>query len=401
MKRSCILMAAVLVVLAALAGCGDGTSSGKVLVDINGDKITEGDLNFLGDVNPRLKAQISNPAGQKRILDNLVEQEVLYQQAVKEGLNRDSKVKAKIDLYRKVIIAQSLVDSEIEKAAKKYYDTNAEEFKKLKLSQIMVKYASPEEMKNAKKNPKEKLHGEEEALKIANELKAKIDKGEAFDKVAAEGSEDVATKSRGGDLGLVSKNDNRLTSRGMGPILEKAYEMKVGEVAGPIKTSKGYHIITVTRGVEPESFDEAKEAVMFKVRGDARNDLMAKLKKESKISYPEEEKIKEEAKKATELAKKPGEAPQAAKAAEGAAVPGTGPGAAKPAEATAKAEPAAEPGEKSVIQKTIEAVEQKTEKTAEKVEVKAKELAKKSEAKDVKKEEAKEVQKEEKKPSGF
>lgn len=393
MKRSCILMAAVLVALAALAGCGDGTSSGKVLVDINGDKITEGDLNFLGDVNPRLKAQISNPAGQKRILDNLVEQEVLYQQAVKEGLNRDSKVKAKIDLYRKVIIAQSLVDSEIEKAAKKYYDTNAEEFKKLKLSQIMVKYASPEEMKNAKKNPKEKLHGEEEALKIANELKAKIDKGEAFDKVAAEGSEDVATKSRGGDLGLVSKNDNRLTSRGMGPILEKAYEMKVGEVAGPIKTSKGYHIITVTRGVEPESFDEAKEAIMFKVRGDARNDLMAKLKKESKIAYPEEEKMKEEAKKATELAKKPGGAPDAAKPAEGAA--------GGPADATAKVEPTARPGEKSVIQKTIEAVEQKTEKTAEKVEVKAKELAKKSEAKDVKKEEAKEVQKEEKKPSGF
>lgn len=392
MKRSCMLMTAALVALIALAGCGGSISSGKVLVDINGDEITEGDLNFLGDVNPRLKAQISNPAGQKRILENLVEQELLFQQAVKEGLNRDPKVKAKIDLYRKVIIAQSLVDSEIEKAAKKYYDSNPEEFKKLKLSHIMVKYASPEEMKNAKKNPKEKLHSEEEALKIANELKAKIDKGEAFDKVASEGSEDVATKSRSGDLGLVSKNDNRLTSRGMGPVVEKAFEMKVGEVAGPIKTSKGYHIITVTRGVEPESFDEAKEALMFKVRGDARNDLMAKLKKESKIAYPEDEKMKEEAKKSAELAKKSGESADAAKPTEDAAAE------ASPEGATAKSEPTTKPGEKSVIQKTIEAVEKKAENTAEKVDVKAKELAKKVEPK---KDAAKDVKKDEKKPSGF
>lgn len=312
MKKSASI--AVIILFAfMIAGCGSGASSGKVLVDINGDKITEGDLDFLGEINPRIKAQIDNPVGKKRILDNLVEQEVLYQEAVKEGVNRDPKVKAKVDLYRRVIIAQSLVDKEIENAAKKYYDEHPEEFKKLKLSQIMVKYESPEDIQKAKKSKgKQKLHTEQEALKIAGEIKAKIDKGESFEKVASESSEDVATKSRGGDIGLVSKDDKKLEGRGYGPLIEKAFEMKVGEVSGPVKTSKGYHLITVTRGVEPETFEEAKQGITFKMRGDARNDLLARLKKESTIVYPEEEKQKAEAKKKADEAKKT----LAAKAAE-------------------------------------------------------------------------------------
>ena len=288
-----IIFAAVI-----LAGCGDTTSKGKVLVDINGNKITEGTLEFLGDINPRIKAQIASPAGRKRILNNLVEQNLLYQEAVKEGINRDPTVKAKVDLYRRVIIAQSLMEKQIEEAAKKYYEDNQGEFKKLMLSQIMVRYSSPEEIKKAKKTKKgkkgkrAKLHTEKEALKIANDIKAKLDKGEGFEKVAKENSEDPATKSRGGNLGPASKGDKRLAARGYGPLLEKAFEMKVGEISGPIKTSKGYHIITVTKGIELEPYEDAKRSIIIKVRNDTRKNLLARLKKDATIVYPEEKREK-------------------------------------------------------------------------------------------------------------
>jgi uncharacterized protein (DUF169 family) len=72
-----------------------------------------------------------------------------------EGVNRDPLVKEKIDLYRKVIVAQSLVDNEIDKAAKKYYDNNPEEFKKLRLSQIEIKFAPKEEAKEEAAERKE------------------------------------------------------------------------------------------------------------------------------------------------------------------------------------------------------------------------------------------------------
>lgn len=289
---------AVFCALAFVAGCGG--SSGKVLVKINGDKITEGDLSFLAEINPRLKAQIDNPAGQRKILDNLVEQDLFYQEALKQGINRDPKVKAKIDLYRRIIVAQSLLDAETEKAAKKYYDDNQGEFQKLKISDIMIKFATPEEIKKAKKG--DKLRSEQEALKLADEVKARLDKGEDFAKVASEVSDDTSTKMRGGDLGLVSKADKRLEARGMAPVLEKAFELKVGESSGPIKTDKGYHIVTVTRGLELEPFAEAKEGILFKMRNQTKDELLARLKKESKIVYTEDEKKKAETKAAAPAA---------------------------------------------------------------------------------------------------
>ncbi len=286
MKKTYIAVCAI-ALAAILAGCGKGPSSGKVLVTVNGEKITEGDLDFLSQINPRIQSQLASPEGKQRILDNLVEQDLLYQEAVKEGVNRDADVKAKIDLYRRVIIAQSLVEKDMEKAAKKYYDEHQDEFKKLKLSDILVKFATPDQLKAAAKG-KETMRSEDAALKLATELKDRIDKGEGFEGVAKEASEDPLTKARGGDLGLVSQDDKRMMARGYGPLLEKAYQMKVGEVAGPIKTQDGYHVITVTRGVEVEPFEEAKMNILFKVRGDSRQELLARLKKDAKIVYAEE-----------------------------------------------------------------------------------------------------------------
>lgn len=298
MKRMVFAMVCIALFSFFVANCSGGlsTSSGKTLVSVNGKKITEGDVEFLGTVNPRIKAQLASPMGKKRILDNLVEQELLYQEAIKKGINRDPEVRAKAELYRRVIVAQSLLDNELEKTAKDYYKENPEEFKKLKMSQIMIRYdANPKKGKKAKD-----AHTEKQALKIANEVKARLDKGEDFTKVAAEVSEDMATKRRGGDMGLVAKGDKRFEARGYGPLVERAFEMKVDEISGPIKTEKGYHIIKITKGVELESFDDAKTGIVFKTKGKLKNDTVARLKKEGSVTYADELKPKKPAAPAEE-----------------------------------------------------------------------------------------------------
>lgn len=279
------------------ASCGGG---GKTLVSVNGKDITEGEINFLGGLNPRIKMQLATPFGKKQILENLVDQELLYQAALKKGLQRDSGVKAKLDLYKKVVIGQSYIENTIEKAAKDYYEKNKPEFEKLQLSDIVIKFAAPEEKKLEKKPEKGKpapktekvTRSKEAALKLANEVKARLDKGEEFAKVAKEVSEDPMAKNNGGDLGKASRTEQRLERRGYGPLLEKAYTMQVGEVAGPIETKDGYHIITVTKGAELEPFDQAEQAIMFKIQGEERNKIMADLKKDAKIVWPGEEKKK-------------------------------------------------------------------------------------------------------------
>lgn len=283
--KKCIFL--ILLVLSACGGTG-----GETLVSINGKDITNGDLEFIGTINPRIKMQMGTPFGKKQILDNLVEQELLYQAATRKGLQRSSDVKAKIDLYKKVIISQAFMDSEIEKKAKEYYDNNKGEFERLELSHIEIKFAGAEEKPaKGKAAPKEKVtRTKAQALDLANKIKERLDKGEDFAAVAKEVSEDTVTKNNGGFLGKASKDEQRLERRGWGPLLEKAFTMQVGEKSGPIETKDGYHLITVTHGVEQELFDDVKQAILFKVQGDERAKILADLKKNSKVVYAEEKK---------------------------------------------------------------------------------------------------------------
>lgn len=268
--------ALVIVFMFSFAAC-KGKSSGKALVSIDGTKITEGDLNSIAELNPRLKAQLATEFGKKKILENLVEQELFYKAALKEGLENNPLVKNRIEIYRKVIVSQSYLDQQLEEAAKKYYDEHKNDFEKLQFSHILIKFKN-------EKDPTVK-RTEQEALDLANKTKEKIAAGESFQEAASEVSEDTASKAKGGDLGLASKDESRLTRRGYGPLLEKAFTMKVGEVEGPIKAEDGYHIITVTKGSEIQPFAEVEQGIMFTIRANKKNEILAELNKKYDVKY--------------------------------------------------------------------------------------------------------------------
>ncbi|OLC36546.1 MAG: peptidylprolyl isomerase [Thaumarchaeota archaeon 13_1_40CM_4_38_7] len=75
-----------------------------------------------------------------------------------------------------------------------------------------------------------------EKLSVAQELRAKIAKGESFANLAKEYSIDVS-KKRGGDLGFFGRGI-------MVPEFEKAaFALQKGQVSDVVKTQFGYHII--------------------------------------------------------------------------------------------------------------------------------------------------------------
>lgn len=287
MRHSRSLLLGVALLLTACTGKPFPT--GKTIVEIGDTKITDGDLTFLANINASIARQLSTPFGKKQIVDNLVDQELLYQASKKEGLDHDPQVKAKIELYKKIILEQAYVENMALKEAKKYYNSHAEEFEQLKLAHIMVGYASPDEIKAAKKARKMTpgIRTEEKALELANKIYDELKAGGNFIKLAKEYSEDPLTKDGGGSLGSVSKKDPKLSRRGFAPLLEKAFELKMGELAGPIKTASGYHIITVTEPKGVASFEEAQNQLLFKARGEARGKLLEDLKKKQKIVYLE------------------------------------------------------------------------------------------------------------------
>jgi len=92
---------------------------------------------------------------------------------------------------------------------------------------------------------------EEEALKIAQDLEARLKKGEDFAKLAKEYSEDPGSKDNGGLY------ENANVSQWVPEFKEAALKQPIGEVGSPVKTDFGYHIVKVESRKE-KSFDEMK-----------------------------------------------------------------------------------------------------------------------------------------------
>jgi len=73
--------------------------------------------------------------------------------------------------------------------------------------------------------------------KIADDLLARLNKGESFEALAKENSDDPGSAPNGGDLGWVGKGM-------MVPEFEAAlFKLKKGQVSDAVKTSFGYHLI--------------------------------------------------------------------------------------------------------------------------------------------------------------
>ena len=103
---------------------------------------------------------------------------------------------------------------------------------------------------------------------VANEKEAadfliSIKAGADFAKLASQVSLDNGTKDRGGDAGFLPHGM-------LLPELEKAISgLKPGQVAGPVKTPLGYHLLKV------EEVRSAAPAVFENVKGELRASLLA------------------------------------------------------------------------------------------------------------------------------
>ncbi len=118
----------------------------------------------------------------------------------------------------------------------------------VKARHILIKVqpdAKPEDWKGAEKR--------------ALDAKARIDKGEDFQSVAKEVSEDPGSKEKGGDLGFFPRGQ-------MVPEFEEAaFSLGVGRVSGLVKSNFGYHIIRVEEKKEGKT--KTLEEVKAKIKG--------------------------------------------------------------------------------------------------------------------------------------
>src|SRR5205814_9269003 len=93
-----------------------------------------------------------------------------------------------------------------------------------------------------------------EKKKAAEAIAVRVKKGEAFDKVAKELSEDPSAKENSGDLDFFSKDQ-------MVPEFSKAaFAMKKDEISDPVRSKFGFHVIKLTdrKAAETVPLEKAK-----------------------------------------------------------------------------------------------------------------------------------------------
>ncbi|HWO01879.1 MAG TPA: SurA N-terminal domain-containing protein [Blastocatellia bacterium] len=145
--------------------------------------------------------------------------------------------------------------------------------KQVRVSQIVLNApkqpetpASPNRNKTEANAAEQKPSAEEELRKRAQEIVQRAQGAEGkpaedFAKLARENSQDAKTKSNGGDLGWIDKNDKRESD----DPLSRTFNMQKDEVSQPIKKGDKYYILKVTDRKIP-SFEEARPELVKAAR---------------------------------------------------------------------------------------------------------------------------------------
>lgn len=245
----------------------------KVLAVINGKEVTGEDYNlFMESLNPQLRAYFSQDEINKEVVNELVYQGLLYQEAIEKGidededfqkvLNKTKETMLKTYALGKLLSTVSVTEDEV----KEFFEEHKEELKQgesARASHILV---------------------EEEDK--AKEIYEKIKNGEDFEALAREFST-CPSSEKGGDLGTFTKGQM------VKEFEDAVFNNEEGHITEPVKTQFGYHIIKVVEknDAKDAEFDEVKDKLEAQVRRLKEQNLYNNKINELKEKYTVDMKI--------------------------------------------------------------------------------------------------------------
>lgn len=297
--------AVVLMLLVSVFISGTACSDKKIAATVNGEPIyteeVDKQLEQLGQDHESLEGQQGEEyikQVEKQILDDLIEQKLVLQEAEKEKIKVSDK---EIDDWIKQAKQQFASEQEFESKLKEL-NLTVEELKKSRREQLLrqkmiekitkdIKVTDKEVEEYYKKNKEEIKEPEKAKIKwiiLSEEKKAKeilkeLEEGADFAEVAKKESIDTATKESGGALGL--RGGNELPPE----VAEEAFKIELNKLSGAIKMQQGFAIFMVEekQAEKQKTFDEAKEEIKNKILSEkqskAYQDWIEKVKKKAKI----------------------------------------------------------------------------------------------------------------------
>ncbi len=269
--KSGLLLASVVSVL-ALSACNakknDTTAtpvaSGPAEATVNGVAISQGQVDQV--IKQRANGQPVPPEARKALVDSLVLQAVVAQEAVKQGLDKSPAYIDQMETVRQSALANAYVEDWIKKNPVTDEMLKAE-YDRLKASSAGNEYKARHIL----------VEKEADAKAIIATLKKTP---AAFDKLAKEKSKDPGSKGNGGDLGWF---DPKGMVPEFGAAVAKLEKGKFTEE--PVKTQFGYHVILLedSRAVEPPALDAVKAQLSQQLQQQNMRKQIDALKAAAKI----------------------------------------------------------------------------------------------------------------------
>ena len=204
-------------------------------------------------------------AQKSQVLDELINTQLIANQAIKDGIDKESETTSQLAIARLRLLA----DGEARKYLKGKEPTEQE---------LRVEYETA--LTTMDKTEYHARHILVATKDLAEQLIKQIKSGAKFDAVAKAQSMD-GSKERGGDLGWFSLS--KMTK----PFADAVKSLKKGEMtAAPVQTQFGWHIIKLeeTRDVTPPPFEQVKEQLTNHVMQKKLQAYVADLKKTAKIA---------------------------------------------------------------------------------------------------------------------
>ena len=234
--------------LCGAVGCDRGRSGRDASVGPDPQAVAQVDRAILRDedlrrlIPPELRDGVTG-SEIAEIVDAWIRTELLYQKAVRDGLDQDAALQQRIHDLQRQLLADELLQREL---AQRIRVTNEE---------IQAYYAANRDIYTQEVQIHHiVLNTPEEAEEVLQLVRA----GSDFNAMARQFSID-ASGTRGGDLGFLGKG-------AMNPAFEPVvFKLNLHEVYGPLESAFGFHLVKVVarrNAAQPLTIEDARDEIL-------------------------------------------------------------------------------------------------------------------------------------------
>lgn len=232
---------------------------------VNGQPIPQSLLTAYAEQRQAQVGDTSTPEARKNLIDELIIQELLVQQAKEEKLDQDPAVIGQIDMLERNLLATAAARKIIEAQTPSDEDV-AKEYEQIASHLGKQEYQARHIL----------VSTEDEAKKVIEELNA----GKDFAELAKEHSKDQGSAQQGGDLGWFTPEVM------VPPFSEAVTKLEKGQTTQtPVQTQFGFHVIRLddTRKSEPPKLEEIRPQLVQQLQAQKFNKYLEDLRAKANI----------------------------------------------------------------------------------------------------------------------